>query len=195
MTATLIRREESVRWVPFAHVDKYDDDQVQWMADRHGILRPSGNDFMLHRVKPAEVAEDEGNLLTTVGLNRLTNLLIGGGAQALTNTSLRLGTGNGAGSAAIGDTDLGAAAGSANRWFQIMDATFPQQSNGVLTAKASWATGDGNYAWNEWGMDVGTPTVTSSATVNALFFNHKTSAALGTKVSGVWALTVTVTIA
>lgn len=194
MTA-LLETRETVRWKPHAHVDKYDDDQVKWVQDRHGILVPSGDDFMRLGVKPYDTADDESNLLTTVGLNRLTNLLIGGGAQAMTNTSARLGVGNGAGSAAVGDTDLGAAVGSANRWFQIMDATYPQQSNGVLTVKATWATGDGNYAWNEWGIDVGTPTVSSGNTVAALLFNHKTSAALGTKTSGAWALTVTVTIA
>jgi hypothetical protein len=122
-------------------------------------------------------------------------LLNATGGQAATNTATRLGTGNGAGSAAIGDTDLGAAAGSANRWFNIMDATFPSVATNVLTAKSTFASADGNYAWNEWGLDIGTPTVSSSATVNATLLNHKTSAALGTKASGSsWALTVTITI-
>lgn len=194
MTAALLERRESLHWSPVAQVDKWDDEQTEWVANKLGVLVPQARHFNLAKVKPFETVVEEGNLITTVGLNRLTNLLIGGGAQALTNTSLRLGVGNGAGSAAVGDTDLGASAGSANRWFQVMDATYPQQSNGVLTAKATWATGDGNFAWNEWGLDVGTPTVTSSAVVNALLFNHKTSAALGTKASGSWALTVTVTI-
>lgn len=194
MSTALLERE-TVSWRPHAMVEKWDDDQTAWVARRSGIAVPRSPEFAMLRVRPFEVVEDLGNLVTTVGLNRLTSLLIGAGGQALTNTSLRLGTGNGAGSAAVGDTDLGAAAGSGNRWFQIMDATYPQQSNGVVTAKATWATGDGNYAWNEWGLDVGTPTVTSGNTVNALFFNHKTSAALGTKTSGSWALTITVTIA
>lgn len=195
MTAALLERRESISWLPVAHVDKYDDDQTQWVIDKTGLLRPAGDDFKRLGVKPSDTADDIGNLITTAGLNRLTSLLIAGGGQGLTNTATRLGVGNGAGSAAVGDTDLGAAAGSGNRWFQIMDATYPQQSNGVLTVKATWATGDGNFAWNEWGIDVGTPTVSSGNTVAALLFNHKTSAALGTKASGSWALTVTVTIA
>jgi hypothetical protein len=186
---------ETLTWRPVAFVEKFDDDQTDWVRTKLGILTPSGDDFARLGVKPYDTALDEGNLVTTAGLNRLTALLIAGGGQGLTNTATRLGVGNSAGGAAIGDTDLGAAAGSANRWFQIMDATYPQQSNGVLTAKATWATGDGNFAWNEWGLDVGTPTVVSGNTVAALFFNHKTSAALGTKTSGSWALTVTVTIA
>jgi hypothetical protein len=80
----------------------------------------------------------------------------------------------------VGDTDLGAAAGSSNRWFQIMDATYPSASAAVVTLKSSFATGDENYAWNEWGLDIELPPC-SSATVGACLFNHKTGAALGTK--------------
>jgi hypothetical protein len=77
-----------------------------------------------------------------------------------------------------------------------MDATFPSTSAGVITFKSTFASADGNYAWNEWGIDIGTPTVTSSATVAACLLNHKTSAALGTKTAGSsWAFTATITLA
>ena len=184
---------EPIRWLPRARVDKYAQDAVEFVQRRSGLLAPSADCIEHYGVKPYESIELDGNLLTTAGLTRLTSLLTAGGGQGMTNTAVRLGTGNGSGSAAVGDTDLGAAAGSANRWFQIMDATFPSVSAGVVTYKSTFATGDGNYAWNEWGLDIGTPTVTSSAVVNAVLFNHKTSAALGTKSSGSWALTVTVT--
>lgn len=192
-----MERAVGINWHAFAHVDKYDDEQAEWVKNKAGLLhRPvQGNDFIAAGVKPIDIAECESNLLTTAGLTRITALITAtGGLQALINTSTRLGTGNGAGGAAIGDTDLGATAGSANRWYQIMDATFPSASAGVISAKASWASGDGNYAWNEWGLDVGAPTVASSAVVGACFVNHKTSAALGTKTSGIWALTVTITL-
>jgi len=197
---------DGARWRVHAHVDKWDADQTEWVAKRSGLLvpgqrvarrgpaAPTARHFEDLKVCPGEVVDQPGNLLVTAGLTRLLSLLNGAGGQAATNTATRLGTGNGAGSAAAGDTDLSAAAGSANRWFQIMDATFPSVATNVLTAKATFATGDGNYAWNEWGLDIGTPTVTSSAVVNATLLNHKTSAALGTKASGSWALTVTVTI-
>jgi hypothetical protein len=172
--------------------------QVQPGSDRLGLQEDGGGSWTDPgaplRALPAGEADSEKNLLTTNGINRMLNLTIAGGGQALTNTATRLGTGNGVGTAAVGDTDLSAAAGSANRWFQVMDATFPSVATNVLTAKATWATGDGNYAWNEWGLDVGTPTVTSGNTVAALLFNHKTSAALGTKTTGTWVLTVTVTV-
>jgi hypothetical protein len=191
----VITQSEKGVWYAQAHVDKYSQDQTDWVYHQIPFQRIQGHHFERHRLVPEDgVADSDLNLLTTNGVNRMLNLLIAAGGQGMTNTATRLGTGNGVGTAAAGDTDLSAAAGSANRWFQVMDATFPSVATNVLTAKATWATGDGNYAWNEWGLDIGTPTVTSGNTVNALLFNHKTSAALGTKATGSWVLTVTVTI-
>lgn len=186
-------RSDTIRWLPRVRVEKFAQDAVDYVSTHSGILAPSGDLITAYGVKPFDVVELEGNLLTTAGLGRLTSLLTGGGGQALTNTAVRLGVGDGAGTAAVGDTDLSALAGSTHRWFQIMDATYPSVAGAVVTFKSTFATGDGNFAWNEWGLDVGTPTVASGNTVNALLFNHKTSAALGTKASGSWALTVTVT--
>jgi hypothetical protein len=193
-----------VKWVIRATLDKFDAadaaEVTQRAFRRLGILPfPDSvlpaDQLVQAGLRPYETLELAGNLLTTAGLGRLTSLLIAGGGQGLTNTATRLGTGNGAGTAAVGDTDLSASAGSTNRWFQVMDATYPQQAAGVLTVKSTFASADGNYTWNEWGIDVGTPTVSSSALVAALLFNHKTSAALGPKTSaGVWAFTATATI-
>lgn len=184
---------DPIVWKAHAHVDKYDDEQTAWVASKAGVLTPVAADFDAHGVKPYDTADAADNLLTTAGLNRLTALLIAAGGQALTNTATRLGTGNSATAEAVGQTDLQAAAGAANRWFQIMDATYPTQANGVVTLKATFATGDGNFVWSEWGTDVAAPTVASSAVVGAVLFNRKV-ASLGTKVSGSWALTTTITL-
>lgn len=187
------------RWRPVALVDKWDADQVAWARRKLEVPRqarwdPAG-DELAALLAPYESVETPGNLLTTAGLNRITSLIIGGGGQALTNTAARIGTGNSSTAEAVGQTDLQAAAGSTNRWFQVMDATYPTQSNGVITLKATFASGDGNYAWSEWGVDIGTPTVTSGNTVNATLLNRKV-ASNGTKASGaVWAFTVTITLA
>jgi len=181
-----------IQWNPVAMVEKWDDDQVAWAEKRLGIKNPNG--FALRReVRPYDVVYSYGNGLTTAGLNRLTSLLNGAGGQAATNTATRLGVGNSNTAFAVGQTDLQAAAGAANRQFKVMDATFPSQSNGVLTAKSTFATGEANFAWQEWGLDIGAPTVADGTTVNALLLNRKVES-LGTKASGSWALTVTVTI-
>jgi hypothetical protein len=190
--AAELRSHDSIRWRPTIRVEKYDDETVARVAHNARMAVPDG--LTLARFgKPFDVVEAAGNLLTTAGLNRLTSLLIAAGGQGLTNTASRLGVGNSATAETVGQTDLQAAAGSANRWFQIMDATFPTQANGVVTLKSTFATGDGNFVWAEWCADIGTPTVASANTVNANMLNRKVQA-LGTKASGSWVLTATITI-
>lgn len=185
---------DSIRWRPVATVDKYDDDQTAWVARKSGVVTPLGHDFERFGVRPFDRVVAPGNLLTTAGLQRLTNLMIGAGGQAATNTAARLGVGNSSTAAAVGQTDLQAAAGSTNRQFKVMDPTFPTAVNGVLTFRSTFATGEGNFVWAEWGVDIGTPTVADGTTVAALLLNRAVQA-LGTKASGSWVLTATITIA
>lgn len=184
---------DSMLWSPVVTVEKFDDDQTAWVADRYGLLTPQAHDFALAGVDPYETLTVPGNLLTTAGLNRLTSLMIGAGGQAATNTATRLGVGNSSTAAAVGQTDLQAAAGGANRQFKVMDATYPQQTNGVMTFKSTFATGEANFVWAEWGVDIGAPTVADGTTVSALLLNRSVQA-LGTKASGSWVLTATITI-
>jgi hypothetical protein len=63
----------------------------------------------------------------------------------------------------------------------------------VIQAVAVFGTADGNFAWEEWGLDVGTATVTAGTTVNAVLLNRKV-ASNGTKASGqTWTATATIT--
>ncbi len=192
MSTDLLERGDTARWAAHATVQKWDDEQVLWAQRKSGLLTLDG-DQLLALVAPYETIESPGNLLTTAGLGRLTSLLIAGGGQGATNTATRLGVGDGSTAAAIGDTDLAASSGSSHRYFQVMDATYPQQSGGVVTFKATYDTSTANFQWSEWGIDVGTPTVSGGTTVAALLLNRKV-ASLGTKVSGSWALTTTITI-
>lgn len=156
-----------------------------------GGIEPEAADFRRLGIAPSEVGKVKKNLVTTAGLTRLVSLLNGAGGTALTTTTCRCGVGNGAGTAVVGDTDLSASAGSTNRWFNLTTVSI---SGAVVTVTSSFASGDGNFAWNEFGLDIGTATVTASAVVNACLFNHKTSIAQGTKASGqVWAVTATIT--
>jgi hypothetical protein len=144
------------------------------------------------RADAYEVNQIPGNLLTTAGLGRIATLVTAGTGNLISTTTARVGVGNGVGTAAIGDTDLSAAAGSANRWFNLCTVTTPSN---VWTFVSTFASADGNFAWNEFGIDIGTATVTASNAVNAVLLNHKTSIAQGTKASGqVWTATATITI-
>lgn len=189
---------ERASWKAHALVEKWDPDTAAWATARSGLLRPAGSD-LARIVRPDDTAEWEGNLLVNVGIQRLEDLLIGvASIAAYTNATARIGTGNGAGTAAAGDTDLSASAGSSNRWFNAMDATFPSRTGQTLSFKGTFASGDGNYAWNEWGIDGGgaaSAVVGANGSSTAALLNHKTGAALGTKVVGaIWTFTATILI-
>lgn len=182
---------DGIDWHASLNIRRWDADQTRWVAGRLGLLQPQASDFARAGVRPYSESDVEHNLLTTAGLTRITALINAGGGNAVTSTTTRVGAGNGVGTAAVGDTDLSAAAGSANRWFQSCAVSV---SAGVITMSATFGTADGNFAWNEWGADVGT-TNTSGNTVAAVLLNHKTSIAQGTKASGqTWTATATITL-
>jgi len=181
-------------------VDRWDEEQTEWVmrhADREfcrGLVQPTPGDFAYWGVRPYESSEVVGNLITNAGWTRLMNLLTAqGGTQALSATATRIGVGNSNTAEAYTDTDLGASAGSSNRYFQPVSGAGSLGTR-TLAFSATFGTADGNFAWNEFGIDVGTPTVAGGTTVNALLFNHKASIAQGTKASGqTWTATATLT--
>lgn len=181
---------DAFRWNPTAVVEKYDQDAVRAVIERTGVLNPSA-DLLARYVQPYDVIRVEGNALTTAGKNRLSDLIIGANANTLDASRVRLGVGDNAAAFAVGDTALST---GSNQYFRVMDATFPSQAAGVISFKASFGDTEANFGWQCWGLDVGTPTVASSGSVNTPLVNRKVSS-LGTKAAGTWALTVTVTIA
>ncbi len=175
----------SLKWSPRVVLSKYDDDMVDFTSNILDVYRPTG-DQLAECCTPYETVEVEGNLLTTAGLTRVTQLLIGTSTGTLDSTRARLGVGDTATAAVVGDTSLGT-----NQFFRVFDATYPNQSTCVITFQSSFGSAEANFAWQCWGIDVGTPTVTSSATP-ATLVNRKVSS-FGTKSSGTWVLNVTIT--
>lgn len=186
-------------WVCTSKVIKYDPDSIELIKRSwtNGV-EPDGNTLRAMEtaglVEPDEVLEGVGNLLVTVGLNRITNLIIGGGGAAMNNAQMFCGVGDSTTAAAVGDTALGAAT---NKYYQGIDATYPTQSNGVISANCTFASGNANYAWQEWVWGVATGTLTAGTTppgTSPIIINHKVQS-LGTKVTGsVWTLQASITI-
>ena len=181
--------QDSIKWNAHMTIRKYDE-AASDVAASAGLDSPTDEDFERLGVKPFEVVEVPRNLLTTAGIGRIVTLLNAGTGNLIASTTARVGAGNSSTAEAVGQTDLQAAAGSTNRWFQTCTVTTPSN---VLTFQATFGTADGNFAWNEWGIDIGTATVTSSAVVNAVLLNRKV-ASNGTKASGqTWTATATIT--
>jgi len=177
----------TTRW----QVQRWDAEQTGWVKRRSGLMAPAGDEFLRLRVAPYSVTETTGNLITNAGYSRIGNLFTAQGAtQAFDAAHCRIGAGNGSTAVAYADTDLSAAAGSANRWFQLVSAVFTIGATRTWTVAATFGTADGNFAWNEFGIDQGTA---SGNTVTAILLNHALSSQ-GTKASGqTWTATATIT--
>lgn len=180
----------TTRW----RVDRWDADATSWAAHRLGIVAPTAADFARLCIAPYLSTELVGNLITTAGWTRLMNLLTNQGAtQALDATHTRIGVGNGVTAEAYTDADLAAAAGSANRWFQPVSGAGTLGTR-TLAFAASFGTADGNFAWNEFGIDATSGAAAAGNTVGVLLFNRKAGIAQGTKASGqTWTATATLT--
>jgi hypothetical protein len=183
-----------IKWSATAKVLKYSPEQVNLSRNILGH-EPDGIELGVHHAEPADgIATDEGNVLTTAGLARITSLIIGGGGQAAANGACGLGVGSSTTAATVADTNLGTPI-----YFQPADSTFPSSSSGVITIQATFASANGNGAWQEWGwVDcasfVGATTFAAVGT-SPVLINHKITS-LGTKASGAsWVFVATVTLA
>ena len=172
--------------------DRWDEEQTEWVKQRSGLLAPKAGTFLALGVRPYSHTEKLGNVITTAGWTRMNDLLVNTGAhQAMDDTHTRIGAGNGTTAATAADTNLSAGAGSANRWFQVLDSA-PTVSGAEITLVATFGTADGNFDWNEFGVDITDgSTPSSGATVGTVLFNHALSSQ-GTKASGqTWTATAT----
>lgn len=187
---------DTAKWTPSITVFKYHPELVQDVQIGHTGYEPAHQDFQDLGIEPSETLVVNGNLLTTAGLQRITNLIIASGAQGMTATRTVLGVGNSATGAVVGNTALGSDGASA--WYQVVSGA-PTAVNGVITATTSFASGDANFAWNEWCIAITNGGITGSATLASTgttpqIINRRV-ASMGTKVSGsVWAITATITI-
>lgn len=111
--------------------------------------------------------------------------IIGAAYTAFNNANARLGVGDSTTAWSAAHTDLQA---STNKLRKAMDATFPTDNgSGTLTFKATFATTDANFAWQEWGV--------FNAGSGGTMLNRKVQS-LGTKPSSEqWVLTATVAVA
>jgi len=180
---------DGIKWSCAWQVQKWDEEAVAWLTQKLGRT-PLGADFEAAGLPTYEHNDIPGNLLTTAGLTRITSLIVGAGGQAASQTAARIGIGDSTTAVAVGDTALGAAT---NKLYHVLDGA-PSTSGGQMTFVATFGSSEANYHWQEFCVDIGTPTVSTSTTVSACLLNHKLSDQ-GTKTSGQsWTATCTITL-
>jgi hypothetical protein len=120
--------------------------------------------------------------LTDAGRNHLVQAGIGAGVTAFNNANAHIGVGDSSTAFSAAHTDLQA---STNKSRKAMDTTYPSGGANAIVFRSTFATGDANYAWNEWGV--------FNAASAGTMLNRKVES-LGTKTSSqTWQFTVTLT--
>lgn len=192
---------DTVLWTPVARIDKYSPEVVTELTHLLGY-EPTKADFDRLGADPYASLEVEGNLITTAGLGFITAALIGGTYDPLNATRSFVGVGATATAATVADTALGANGGSA--YYQAFDSAPTRVTttvtNDSIQGVSTFASGNANFAWNEWcWASTTTGTITPGATLASItsgtetMWNHKI-ASMGTKSAGAsWALTTKVT--
>lgn len=120
--------------------------------------------------------------LTNAGRDHIATTLIGEAVTSFANANAHIGVGDSTTAFAATQTDLL----GTNKTRKAMDATYPTRATNALTFRSTFATGEANHAWDEWG--------TFNASSAGTMLNRKVEA-LGTKTSAQsWQITATVTI-
>lgn len=147
-----------------------------------------------------EIMEVAGNLLLNEGIQRFEDLtMVATGLvsnQVATNywsnTNTYLGVGDSVTAEAATQVELQAAT---NRFYKVMNATYPSRSSQTITFQADYTTTEANYVWAEWAIAAGATTASGAGfTTGTINLNRKV-AALGTKASGTWTLSGQITFA
>ncbi len=187
----MTKSNEQISWCGHGEVFKFHASDIE----AAGLVEPTLDEMLAFGLVPYEIRDAGYNLLCNAGINRLESLLIAGGGQAYDATHTAIGVGDGAGSvptAAATDTDLAALTGATHRYIQPADGTYPSAASQVVTIQSTFATGNGNFEWREWG--VSQDTAGSTSAITAPLLNHK-GVDLGLKTSAsAWAFKITITI-
>lgn len=122
--------------------------------------------------------------LTTAGRNFIATAIMNSGPPTFfDNSNAYLGAGDSTTAFSAAHTDLQA---GANKSRKGMEATYPQLATNVITFRSLWGTGEGNYAWEEWG-------VFNAAAAGTMLCRKVET--LGTKTSAQsWQLTADITV-
>jgi hypothetical protein len=188
-------------WRCFTELDKFEGD-IEYEVKGPGLLIPKQAGKV---VEPFEHSEVHGNVLVIGGASIQWQTLIGNGVTTVSaatgyfnNANSHISVGDSTTAAADTQTELQAAT---NRVRKAMDATYPLHTDTTGTAgsksitfRSTFATGDANFAWQEWGLFNG-PGPGGPPTTGSRMLNRKVES-LGTKTSAAtWVLTVTLSLA
>lgn len=188
-----IGAHDPLKWKAVWSIHKFDDADGQI-----GSALQAGAPIEAFEGLANSIERHEGNLLMYGGISCLWQCLIGNGTttagQSLTyfsNAQAAIGVGDSSTAEAATQTDLQAAT---NKLRVAQDATYPLHTDATtsgaatITFRSTFTSGQANWVWAEWG-------VFNSATAGTGRMLNRKVQANGTKSTGTWVLTVTLSIA
>lgn len=165
---------------------------------QHGIT----SDILRKLVgEPEEIEAVHGNLLLNEGIQQMLDLTMIAtvltnqtAANCWGNTNAFIGVGDTATAEAATQTELLATAAAANRFYKVMSATYPIRTNQSVDFRADFTTTEANFVWAEWTVAAGATTASGAGFITGTKNLNRKVQALGTKSTGTWTMTGTVTI-
>lgn len=177
------QQHDGVRW------------KVKWTLDKYNEDFEDGDEAIVRGYDAYERISGDGNLLMYGGASTIWQCLIGNGTSTpdgvltfFDNTNAHIGVGDSSTAEAATHNDLQAAS---NKVRLPMDATYPIHTPGTTSGAASIqfritaSSGQANFSWQEFG-------IFNSDTAGRMLNRKVTN--LGTKATGSWVLTVTITL-
>jgi len=151
--------------------------------------------------EPENIERAHGNLLLNEGIQRLQDMTMIAtvtsnqvAGNPWSNTNAYIGVGDTNTAEAATQTELQAAAAASNRFYKVMSATYPIRTNQSVDFRADFTTSEANFAWAEWTVAAGATTASGSGFLTGTTNLNRKVQALGTKTTGTWTMTGTVTI-
>lgn len=178
-------------------VEKWSEDACSFARRKSGLIIPEVSSELLRRHvgnPDIGVLEVPKNLLLNEGIQRLEDLLIGAGGAAFNNAGTYIGVGDTNTAEAATQTELQATENAANRFYKVMNATFPSRASQTLSFQADFTTSEANFVWAEWTIAAGATTASGGGFLVGTTNLNRKVAALGTKTTGTWTFTGQVTI-
>jgi hypothetical protein len=150
----------------------------------------------------AEVVDEvAGNLLLNEGIQQLEDLMIAvisnqTASNCWTNTTSYIGVGDTSTAAAATQTELSATAAAANRFYKVMNATYPSRGGATqtVTFQSDFTSTEANFAWQEWTIAAGATGASGAGFLTGTKNLNRKAESLGTKATGTWTLSGAVTI-
>lgn len=189
---------EQMRWSTLWTCEKWSEDACDHVRRKLGLAPQAEVSSALLRtlipVPDLGVEERPGNLLLNEGIQRMLDLLIGAAGVAFNNANAFIGVGDTATAAAATQTELAAAALAANRFYKGMVAGFPARTNQTVDFRSDFASAEANFTWSEWTIAAGATGASGAGFLTGTTNLNRKVESLGGKVTGVWTLTLSVTL-